>query len=612
VVGFKDNILIACNNQPVIIMTNIASEDINFEKLFSEFYIIPDYQREYVWGEKEVNEFIEDIYEEFTNKNQGLDSEYFIGSIIVCRRSENVYEVIDGQQRLTTAYLLLCAIRDYLNATYPQETIDALKNKIVYHVTDAQGNDQFRHRVELQYEESRGILARIALKQDYSDITATRSVTNIKNAYQEIWQFCQREFTDQVQATAILKKFYAYFIKNVKLIRVKTSSVAHALKIYATLNHRGLPLDDMDLLKNLMFAKAKQSDYDRMKVKWKEMIDLIFQAQERPMRFLRYFILSQYAEDHEYVAEDDVYEWFVKNESKCQYQSEPIVFVNSLLKSARHYVQFLQGKNPDGSPNRYLGNIRCLSLNVRQHLILLLAASHLPNQLLIKLSQHLENILFIAMMTNEKNKKTFDGMILKWSNILRSIRSEAEFDKFIQEFILPGKQKIADKFVKNFQKLHQAALPAYQMKYILAKFTQHIDEAAWGSGGGIDDLTNYILRLEIEYILPENPAPEIVEKFDKPTEIDNYIRRLGNLTLMEKSLKNVVGNLSFHEKKLGYTKSKFLLTRTIAEKVSVAANTPVDLAVKDLLTFTEWNSQSIEERQQMLTNLAKSIWQIAD
>ncbi len=591
-------------------MATIESQDMTLEKLFDEFYVIPDYQREYVWEEKEVNEFIRDIYEEFYEQNQNSYSEYFIGSIIVCSRGDNFYEVIDGQQRMTTAYLVLCAIRDYLLSINSNERIEALKNKIASLYTDEWGNDQFRHRVELQYEESRGILENIAMQADLDYIIPSLSVKHIHNAYIEIIKFLSLKFELDDQAVSNLRKFYAYFLKNVKLIRVKTASVAHALKIYSTLNHRGLPLDDMDLLKNLIFTKAKQIDYGKIKVKWKKMIDLLYHAQEKPMRFLRYFILARYAEDGNYITEKEVYDWFMQNESRCRYKTEPIVFVNNLLASAQAYVQFLKGNNSDGNVNRYLVNIRCLSVNVRQHLILLLAGNRLPEDCFIDLCREVENLLCLAMLTSDRNQKAFDGVLLKWASALRKITSHAEFNQFIAEEIIPSKQRVADKFEKAFRKLSQSSFQPYQIKYFLAKLTQYIDETAWSSGGGIDDLRNYIFKLEVEYILPENHTQEVLLAFDQPNEIESYSKCLGNMTLLESSIKSAITNANFTEKKLGYTKSRFLLTRTIAEKISVGENTTIDVAVKDLQTFEKWDSQAINTRQEILTQLSKKVWDI--
>ena len=119
------------------------------------------------------------------------------------------------------------------------------------------------------------------------------------------------------------------------------------------------------------------------------------------------------------------------------------------------------------------------------------------------------------------------------------------------------------------------------------------------------------MKLDVEQILPEYATQKIILSFDKPREIESYSKLLGNLTLLESSIKSAITNVSFTEKKLGYTNSKFLLTRTIAEKISVGNNTTIDLAVKDLKTFIKWDSHAIETRQEILTQLAQKVWDIA-
>ena len=76
------------------------TDDLKFsvEKIFESKYLIPIYQRNYAWGEKEIVALLDDI--------SSNDNEYFIGSLVV-REKDGVFEVIDGQQRLTTLYLTL-------------------------------------------------------------------------------------------------------------------------------------------------------------------------------------------------------------------------------------------------------------------------------------------------------------------------------------------------------------------------------------------------------------------------------------------------------------------------------------------------------------------------
>jgi hypothetical protein len=91
-------------------MARIENHKYSIEEAFREcFYIVPDYQREYVWTDKEVHQLLEDIGEQI---DAGTTREYFIGTVLVSPTDQkNHYEVIDGQQRLTTFFLLLCALR---------------------------------------------------------------------------------------------------------------------------------------------------------------------------------------------------------------------------------------------------------------------------------------------------------------------------------------------------------------------------------------------------------------------------------------------------------------------------------------------------------------------
>ena len=83
---------------------SIRSEDMSIKRLFQDFYRVPDYQREYVWGERdpkgergdEVDQFLDDIHTEFQGVTRESAPEYFIGMIVVCPSEEGVLELIDG------------------------------------------------------------------------------------------------------------------------------------------------------------------------------------------------------------------------------------------------------------------------------------------------------------------------------------------------------------------------------------------------------------------------------------------------------------------------------------------------------------------------------------
>ncbi len=266
----------------------IQSHDIKVADLFLAFYVVPDYQREYVWETDQVEQLLTDINAELAGADPAKAPEYFIGSIVVCPGPNGVLDVIDGQQRLTTIFVTLCAIRDRLKEL-KQLPPGALGPQIAATSTDAAGNDHFRYRLDLQYEDSGDVLVRIADDKPGIDGQAnTRSISNIINAYEVTLTFLRREFGEDA---AMLRAFYGYLTNKVKLIRIQTEDVAKALKIFETINDRGVGLDAMDLLKNLLFMKASRPQFDKLKSIWKKMQDTIYDMSEKPLRFLRYFII---------------------------------------------------------------------------------------------------------------------------------------------------------------------------------------------------------------------------------------------------------------------------------------------------------------------------------
>ncbi|MDZ8029539.1 HNH endonuclease family protein [Nostoc sp. DedSLP04] len=364
----------------------------------------------------------------------------------------------------------------------------------------------------------------------------------------------------------------------------------------------------MDLLKNLMFKQANIENFENINTQWKELNDAIQSANEKPFSFLRYFIFSNFDVKRDDVQEEKVYEWFLNNNSVCQYTEKPIEFVEKLRKSANAYASFIKGKNTDGTNNCYLANIKHLTPNSRQHMSLLLTGLELPKELFIELCRQLENTLFALIITGKKLNE-LERTFIEWSSEIRKVKDADTLHQFVNQYILPIKRDLRQKFEEIFLSLQEKDLPKYRLKYMLAKLSQYINEKAFGSEENWINLNTFIQnKIEIEHILPQKPEQAIVEDFDKPNEITKYISRLGNLTLLEKTINASIGRGTFSEKKAAYPQSIFLLTRSITEKPVLGTNTAINRAVQDPKEFTIWNSQAIEERQKMLTDLAKQVW----
>lgn len=251
-------------------MARIENHKYSIEEAFREcFYIVPDYQREYVWTDKEVNQLLDDINEQIGN---GHIHEYFIGTILVSPTlQKSHYEVIDGQQRLTTFFLLLCALKHMFRGEAQHQTISGL---ISTSYTDNNGETRTNLKLEPRYENAGEVIAKLVeLDGDpqavragiqAAGIPSFGSLENLVNAYSTIYRYLKDNYDD----TSTLKKYWGYLANNVVFIQISTD-VSSALKIFETINERGVGLNPMDLLKNLLFTQVPQTQFTQLKDEWK-------------------------------------------------------------------------------------------------------------------------------------------------------------------------------------------------------------------------------------------------------------------------------------------------------------------------------------------------------
>lgn len=261
-------------------------------KLKDYFFLVPDYQREYVWKpDDEVEQFLNDIENEYVPNNQEQRN-YFIGSIIIVGNKDK-YDVVDGQQRLTTIMLSLCVFRDILKSAIlnpKQQKYFQNVEELLYDF-DIE-SDETRMRLELQYEESHDFLLKLIQNQEYIG-ESTPSIKKMKSAYDRIFERFKQYLVNDVDD---LIDFIKYFLTKIELVVIESQDLSSALKIFETINQRGAGLNAMDLVKNLLFSHTKENDFSKIKEIWKEITRNLQECGEdqNPLRFLRYFLMSRY------------------------------------------------------------------------------------------------------------------------------------------------------------------------------------------------------------------------------------------------------------------------------------------------------------------------------
>ena len=584
------------------LMATIESSDETVADVFKSFYVVPDYQREYVWEEAQVEQLLRDIR---TEQLDGNEAEYFIGSIVVCPRPDGAFDLIDGQQRSTTLFVTLCSIRDRLTAL-GETSITSVSKLIADTKADAEGNDVFSPRLDPQYSDAGDVFEKLQ-NGDVPEIVGTRSMRNVAIAYATARRFLEEEFGTDPQS---VRKFYGYLVNKVKLIRIRTDGLARALKIFETINDRGVGLDAMDLLKNLLFIKAAPKDFEKLKDQWKTLTDSLFKAGEKPLRFLRYYVFSTYGVSK--LREDELYKWLSDNSVRVGYGKDPLDFVARLQDAVTAYLRYLDGVGADGGPNPAVQAISLLAGRAtRQHLILLLAGRTLPASIFEALCIDVEALLVVYLVTRTNNRE-FETVFPDWAVRVAQVTSLAAYEVFAEETLRARRRELATRFHREFMSLSGSNLRQYQLRYLLAKLTQHVDLLAFGeTAEGCRWLSRYTdaSNIHVEHILPQSPDDAVRVEFGPDADNPELLSSIGNLALAERAINASLGRRPFSKKLPVYPKSQLLLTRAIAERPNIG-NTAIDRAVAAMEPFKHWNPSTIKERARQLADLAMEVWHV--
>ncbi len=235
-------------------------------------FLIPDYQRPYAWGEQECQTLWDDIFSFALPDNNcnafDSSSEYFLGPIVTFQ-SQGQKEIIDGQQRLTTLLLLLRAFYacfGNMNDDAAKATRKSIESCIwKTNEFDAADKDSLKIESEVATDNDREEFMAILKTGEVSDKSKSRYAHNYRFFLKQIAKF-KDEFP----------MYYSYLpiriMKNCILLPIEAESQDTALRIFSTLNDRGMPLSDSDIFKAQFYKfYSHQGKKDEFIHQWKEL-----------------------------------------------------------------------------------------------------------------------------------------------------------------------------------------------------------------------------------------------------------------------------------------------------------------------------------------------------
>ena len=236
-------------------------------------FLIPDYQRPYAWSEDECATLWDDLFA-FAFPGDDCDrfdtgDEYFLGPIVTFKNDRGQLEVIDGQQRLTTIMLLLRAFYDKFENMKDRKSVK-MREDIACCVwkTDEFGEpDMDRLKIDSEVASDND-------KDEFLSILRTGVVEDgWKSSYAKNFTFFQKKVADLTNEwPTYIALLATRIIRNVILLPIEAESQDTALRIFSTLNDRGLPLSDADIFKSQFYKYfSDKGEKDRFTSRWKKL-----------------------------------------------------------------------------------------------------------------------------------------------------------------------------------------------------------------------------------------------------------------------------------------------------------------------------------------------------
>lgn len=319
-------------------------------------FLIPDYQRPYAWEEEQCQTLWDDIFAfAFPDNNSdkfNSDDEYFLGSIVIFENDKGKKEVIDGQQRLTTLMLLLRAFYAKFGNMKDENSIRTSERiaQCIWKTNEfGQPNlDELKINSEVATDND---------KEEFLQILKTGKMDKVqKSNYAKNYRFFQEKIEN------FLSEYPAYFaylptriLNNCILLPIEAESQDTALRIFSTLNDRGLPLSDADIFKAQFYKYySDKNQKDTFIEQWKELEEIttsIFKPLNgTPMDelFTRYMYFLRAKQGIKSSTTEALRKFYEKNNYSILKQDETL----SNLKILADFWNNVYTQNPDKfSPN---------------------------------------------------------------------------------------------------------------------------------------------------------------------------------------------------------------------------------------------------------------------
>ena len=558
--------------------TEISATEDTVKSVLSRSYrfIVPEYQREYSWSEDQWQEFWSDLL----NVVEGGGS-HFLGSIVVVEKNTSIdqmneYEVVDGQQRLTTISILLCTIRQYYDRSDRSNDADTLSDQYLFEKDDDFNPHQKIKLNELDNPQYRRVLNGNSPRQKESQIKKAS-------------EFFESKLLDLEENN--VDDIRKHLLNSMSIVTIECDNQESAFRLFETLNDRGLELSAVDLMKNHLYKAADERSHinsEAIQRDWEAIIDDIRYELDDPYRFfIQYIFYAPEPEYNENISENTLYDRF-KYLIDEEIPDSDLTIADYISRMADHVMLYLNIVNSevdkyDNSTNKKVNEL----LSELDRIGYTQERTYLMG-ILSNIDTGTEVVRAIQMIESFVVRRRFTSSIT--GSDLNELYARICAESFRKENPLPYIRSILndraptdDEFTASI--MNNSFSRSQRTLYFLEKLeSEYFQPNAILPPSG-----------EIEHIAPRKSFT--AKKYNKWTdyldvgreEFDGYKDQLGNLTILEKKLNIQASDNPFEQKKERYVESNYKMPQQLCQ-------------------YDIWDSTMIEQRTRQLANVATDVW----
>jgi Protein of unknown function DUF262/Protein of unknown function (DUF1524) len=562
-------------------VTNFSTKNDTFRKLLGNglSYRIPRFQRDYSWTETEW----EDLWLDIQGTLTGTEPAHYMGYLVLQSDNDKSFDVIDGQQRLTTLSLIVLAVIRNLEALV-QAGKEAESNK--------RRADQIR-QTYIGYLDPVTLISRskLSLNRNNDHYYQTYVVPGVplpqrgfrasEHLLRKAYQWFEKKIRDSSRGPdegVQLAKFVEDMSDKLFFTVITVTDELNAYKVFETLNSRGVRLSSTDLLKNYLFSVLHRQDEHENEIKnleerWEAMVGRL--GSESFPDFLRVHWNSR----RSFVRQTELFKII---RGKISTREQVFALLREMESDVDTYMSLTQPESshwPE-SLKKFARQLRMF--HVRQPYPLLLAARRVfSDSDFESILRGCSTITFRynvigGQHTGEQERQYNHAAEEVSTNRINTTRGVLDALKPLY----PSDEAFIATFTeKTFPTSSSRNVKI--VRYILCALEKHV------SGKEFDPQAE---SLSLEHVLPQSPKSGW-ESFSNE-EVEAIAHRIGNLTLLKTSDNRDLGNVDFAAKRSVYETSEFALTQKLAEDAR------------------EWNPERLAARQRWMATQAAAIWRV--